>query len=643
MANSIYGIGTSALSAAQAGLLTAGHNISNANTEGYSRQRVGQASNVPLYSGGAWLGQGVHTESIRRQYDDLLAGELRTAQAQAGHSQAYLNQLQSIDSLLADPLSGLSPSIDEFFAGVHDVASRPSDAAARQNLLSAAQALVGRFDELDAQLSSLRSGTNMRIASAVGEINSLSDQISLLNRQILAAASGTPGAQLPNDLLDQRDALVSQLSQQARISVVSSSNGNYNVFLANGQALVLDDKAQPLTVRPDPLDAENVQVGLQTSSGLVPFRSTDLDGGTLGGMLAFRDEILASTQNSLGRIALALGTTVNEQQALGLDLRGIAGTDMFSLGSPQVLTTSSAVLSVDIADTSALTVSDYRLRYDGTNYTLTRLNDGVTTTFAGFPQSIDGLTLDMAAAPAPAVNDSFLIQPTRSGASALGVLFADPARLAAASPVRTTASMSNTGTGTISPGRVDADYPATPLGAALTLSYSTATGTLSGFPVAAPVTVTVNGTATTYAAGAPVPYTSGATFAWNGIEIEISGTPANGDSFGVAPNTNAVGDNRNMLAMAALQTGGLIGGNTLQQSYGQLVSVIGNKTREVQVAAESQYNLVTQVRATRESVSGVNLDEEAADLLRFQQAYQAAGKLIGVAQSMFETILGLGR
>jgi flagellar hook-associated protein 1 FlgK len=623
MGTSILTIGTGALAAAQAGLLTAGHNIANANTAGYNRQRVEFATNVPQYTGSGYIGQGVHVASVRRQYDALLGAELAGAQAQASHSQAWLDQLSRIDALLADPGTGLSSAIDEFFAGVHDVAASPSDPAARQNLVSSANALASRFHELDTQLSTLRRSTNQRIEATVGDVNTIAAQIAQLNRQILAAGTTGAQAQPPNDLLDQRDQLVAELSEKARVSVVVADNGDYDVFLANGQALVQRDRAFALTVRPDPLDAQNVQVGLQTGATLVVYRASDLAGGELGGLLAFRDQTLGAAQDSLGRLALALGAAFNEQHHLGLDRNGAPGGDFFAIGGPQVLTQSAASLTASVADYAQLQASDYRLAYDGASYTLTRLADGTQTAFAGFPQTVDGMTLSLAGA--PAAGDSFLIQPVRNGASALRVLVNDPNRIAAAAPVRTAASLANTGNAAISAGSVDATYLAAPLGAPVTLTYDAATGTFSGLP-----------------ATPAFAYVDGGTVTWNGISFAISGTPADGDTFTLEPNLNATGDNRNAVALAGLQMQALVGGATLQQSYGQLVADVGHRTREQQAAVASQRSLVTQVAAARDSISGVNLDEEAADLLRYQQAYQAAARMIQVAATVFDTLLDLG-
>jgi flagellar hook-associated protein 1 FlgK len=228
-----------------------------------------------------------------------------------------------------------------------------------------------------------------------------------------------------------------------------------------------------------------------------------------------------------------------------------------------------------------------------------------------------------------------------NGASSLSVLFSDPRLVATAAPIRTSSNQANTGSATLSSGAVTSAYAATPLVTAQTLTYASATGTLSGFPAGSAVTSTVSGVSTTYAAGTPVPYTAGATLEWDGMQVRISGVPGNGDTFSVLPNTGASGDNRNALALAALQTAQLLGGSTVQQAFGQLVATVGNKAHQMQVASAAQASLVKQVQAASDSVSGVNLDEEAADLLRFQQAYQAAGKMFGIASTLFDTILNI--
>lgn len=640
MSTNLLSIGTSGLNAAHAGLLTAGNNIANANTPGYSRQRIEQSDSGALFTGAGYLGQGVQVDTIRRDYSALLAAETRGVQSQTSYAQAYSTQLGRIDNMLADPTQGIPAAIDALYSSLGDVAASPSDAAARQTFLSSAQSLTGQLQAMSSQLTGLRSSTNAGIAASVAQINTLGSQIARLNQQIALAMQ--TGKQQPNELLDQRDTLAGTLAQQVNASIVSSDLGEYNIFLANGQPLVLGAQAQAMVTRPDPQDQANVQVGLQNGSSVIPYGAKNITGGTLGGLLAFRDQVLSPAENAIGRVGLALGAAFNAQQQLGLDANGALGAPMFSVGGPVVLTQSGATLSATISDYSALTTSDYRLKFDGANYTLTRLTDGNQTTFAVFPQTIDGVTYDLnPPVPAPAAGDAFLVEPTRDGATSLRLLISDPRQIAAAAPVRTAAGIANTGSAQIDAGSVTAAYPLAPLATPQTLAYDSASGTLSGFPAGSPVTATVNGVATVYPAGSPVPFASGATIEWDGIQVRISGAPGDGDTFAVVPNTGATGDNRNALALAALRTKQMLEGSTIKEAYSILVSTVGNKASQMKTVATAQANALTQAQAAVDSVSGVNLDEEAADLLRYQQAYQASGKVIGIASLLFETIINL--
>jgi flagellar hook-associated protein 1 FlgK len=300
-----------------------------------------------------------------------------------------------------------------------------------------------------------------------------------------------------------------------------------------------------------------------------------------------------------------------------------------------------AALAVSIANAGALAASDYELRYDGSNWTVTRLSDAAVQTFAALPQTVDGVTFGIASGSA-AAGDSFLVQPTRFAARDVSVSITDTAKIAAAAPIRTATGIANTGTGTISAGSVNAAFTP-PLASPVTLTYNAGAGTLTGFPATQPVTVTVNGTSTTYAAGAPVPYTAGALVSFGGIEVTIGGTPANGDTFTVTPNTGGIGDNRNAQRLAALASRALVAGTaTFAGALGDLTARIGSVTHEAFIEYEAQAALSVQTERAMQAVSGVNLDEEAANLQRYQHAYQASAEVMRVAASLFDTILDLG-
>ena len=647
MATNILSIGQSALAAAQVGISTTGHNIANAATPGYSRQVLVQGAATAQNLGFGYVGQGVDISSVQRIYSDFQAAQVRSTQTTQSSLSTYATQMSQIDNMLANVTSGLSPSLQGFFKGMQDVSANPSSVASRQAALSSANALASRFQSMGAQLDQMRQGVNTQIISSVGEINSLSTQISQLNQAITLAQGATAAGQPPNDLMDQRDQLILDLSKQIKATVVKQDDGKYNVFIGNGQPLVVGGLTYQLSTTVSPTDASKIEVAYSNSGNPFILSGSALTGGALGGLVDFRNKSLEPAQNALGRIAIGLASTFNAQHKLGQDLNGNLGTDMFVVGVPTVgqnaNNTGTASLTASISNVSALTTSDYSVQFNGTQYQVTRLSDGQVTALTSSPQTIDGV--DFTTAGVPATGDSFLVRPTVAGAPSFAVKISDTSLLAAAAPIATAAPITNTGTGAISAGSVDATYLTTPLSAPVTLSYNSGTAQLTGFPATQAVTVTYNGNSTTYAAGAPVPYTAGATLSFGGISLAISGVPANGDVFTVAPNTGGVGDNRNAVLLAALQTTNTLVGGTAsyQDAFAQMVASIGSKTNELQVMSDAEGQTLTNQIQAQQSLSGVNLDEEASNLLRYQQAYQAAGKVMQVASQLFDVLLSLGR
>lgn len=640
MGTSIFNIGVSGLAAAQAGLLTTGHNISNASTPGFNRQQIVQSTNTPQFTGAGYFGQGTNVATVKRIYSQFLAGQALTAQTRLSELNAYADQIRQIDGLLADPGAGLSSALNDFFRGVHEVAANPASIPARQSLLSMAQALAGRFHGVDGRLNEIRDGVDTQLASTIADINSYSTQIAQLNQRIILAQAAGPG-QPANDLLDQRDQLVAQLNQQVRVTTMTESDGSMSVFVGNGQAVVIGAQSFGLTAMQSGEDASRMTVGITLpGGGSATLPEAMLTGGTLGGLLAFRRESLDTAQNALGRIALGLAETFNAQHRLGQDLTGALGGNFFAAPSPQVLYPNtplnggSAVIGVGVANAGSLTASDYRLTADGGgNYTLVRLSDNATIFAASaLPQTVEGLTLSLSSGAANA-GDTFLIQPTRAAAAGIDVALTDARSIAAAAPIRTAASLSNTGTGAISAGSVNGPPPVNAnLQQPVTITF--------GNP---PTTFNVNGTGTGNPAN--VAFTAGGSISYNGWTLQISGTPAAGDVFTVSANSAGVSDNRNALLLAGLQTGKTLAGGTAsyQSAYAQIVSDVGNKTREIQVTATAQESILKQAQDAQQSMSGVNLDEEAANLLRYQQAYQASGKMIEIAGKLFDTLLSMGR
>ncbi len=724
MSTGIYGIGISGLNAAQAGLLTTEHNISNANTDGFHRQQTVQTTNIPQFTGGGFIGNGVNVDTVKRIYSQFLDNQVLQAQTQSSQFNSYSTGINQIDNMLSDSTVGLSPALQGFFQGVNAVAADPTSIPARQSLISGGQALVLRFTAIDSRFSQIRSGINSQISSTVDEINSYAQQIANLNSQVQIAESASTKQQA-NDLRDQRDQLIGELNKRVQTSSLAQSDGSISVFIGNGQGLVVGNSAYKLAARPLAEDPSQTgvyyQVGVNTATAAyVAIKSNLLSGGTLGGLLTFREQSLDKAQNALGRIAIGVAQAFNDQHRLGTDLNGLAGTAFFQVGQPVVLpssqNTGTGAVSVSNYDVGGLTGSDYSLLYKGgNNYQLTRLSDNTAFAFSGavppsLPYTVDGITVTVSAV--PTANDSFLIQPTRNGAANIAVAQTDTSRIAAAAPFRTAQASANTGSGAISAGSVVAPKGNVTIaftsGTAYTVTdnttgTSTAYGALpangvyqypaGGWPVnisgavagdaftlnnsvitsapasaAAKIDPTVNNNVTisftsatafdvldtttgvTLATAVAYNPVGGGTLNYNGWTAQLSGIPATGDVFTVAPNTGGTADGRNVQLLAGLQSKNTLLNNAAGNpttsflgAYSQLVSDVGNKTREVQISSKAQTSLVAQVRQEQQSLSGVNLDEEAANLIRYQQAYQAAGKMIQVATTLFDTLIGLGK
>lgn len=652
MSGNLFLTGLSGLNVARSALMTTAHNTANVYTAGYSRQVAQISTQSPTATGSGFFGNGAVTTTVTRSYDRYLTAQLAQADSASSALSTYSTQIGQIDSLLADRTSGLQPVLQSFFDSVQGVANTPADSAARQQMISSAQALANKFRSTNEYLSDMNSSVNDQITSSASQINSYATQIAKLNNQIsnlTAMANGQP----PNDLLDQRDQMVSELSKIVDVKVLETDGGKYNVFIGNGQSLVMGDNAAKVAAITSAADPTRKSIAITGASGAqVEVADSVFTGGSLGGLMAFRAETLTPAQNAIGRLAMAIGETVNAQHKLGVDLNGAMGQDFFTVAQAGVFSntnnTGNMVVGATVTDTSALTTSDYKVQVkdvSGTlTYSVTRTSDNqVVASSTSFPIDFDGVSLNVTSGTA-AAGDSFLVQPTRNGARDVDVLVTDPAKVAAASPVITGKTANNLGTGSISAATIGAGYAATPLAANVTLSYDATTGTLSGFPAGSAITVTApDGTVTNYAAGTPVPYTANSAISFDGISVTLKGAPAQGDTFTISKNVAGVSDGSNALLMGALQKKTTMAGgtSTFNDAYSMLVSQVGNRAQEVKLASTTQDSLATQIRASQQAISGVNQDEETGNLLMFQQMYQANAKVIQTAQAMFDAILGI--
>ncbi|EAQ98456.2 flagellar hook-associated protein FlgK [Congregibacter litoralis] len=634
----VLNIGTSALLSLQRAISTTGQNIANVNTEGFSRQRVEFAALEPQLSGSGFVGSGVGIAAITRSYDQYLAGDVLDRTSSAAGASALGDLSGRVDDILADPATGLGPVLDEFFGAVQDVANNPGSLPERQVLLGQAEVLADRFQYLNDRFAGLDQEANIRIDNSVREINAFAAGIADLNDRIVSETVRS-GGQPPNDLLDARDQLLNRLSEVIGVTTVDQGDGAVNVLVGNGQALVVGSSVTELETFTDPFDVTRVNVGI---SGLAV--QTDigrfLSGGELGAVLDFRGNVLDGARSDLGLIATGLTATFNDQQALGLDLNGNFGGDFFRPLEPtiseSISNTGTGAVTAVITDPTNLSGDEYQLSFDGANYTLTNTTTNASTTGPGPAFSIDGI--DITVSGTPAAGDDFLIAPVAQGASLFDVAISDPRAFAAASPLRSSTSLANAGSGQLNDLAVS-DVASLPLAGNIVLTFnSDALGAgVPGFDV-------------TGIAGGPIAYdpstdANGLPVTLGDIEFTLQGIPEDGDSFSIANNVDGSGDNRNALALAALQTERTLNGGTAsyQDAYASLLADVAVSTRQAKSAADTEGTLLEQARSALNSAQGVNLDEEAANLIRYQQAYQAAAQVIAVADEVFQTLLNATR
>ncbi len=618
-------IAMSGLNAFRTAMGTASHNIANSQTDGYSRQRVEIQANVPQGNNGIFTGNGAHVNSIRRITDDFANAQIRTLSSEQQRLDAFHKMASRIDTMLAEDSTSITPAMQSFFNAIEELNTDPASPTTRQLVMTQGQNLVSRFHTQYKQVAALYDEVNGKIGQEVDEINALSENLAKLNVAILN--SGAQGSmETPNDLLDQQDRLLEQLSGHIGIDIYKEANGMVSVFAGNGIALVNADRPNLLEVGKDESDPSKHVV---TQNGIDI--SDNLSGGTLGGVLDFRREMLDQTMNQLGRQATVLATTFNEQHRKGIDLHDNWGGDFFSVDTPLVIPDSQnsggSELSASIADASKLTTSDYRIGFDGSQYRITRLSDDYSIDSNTLPADIDGLHIDISGTPNN--GDSFLIRPTINGAKNIGLTITDGSQIAAAAPMRASSAIGNLGDGKITtPVVLDPTDP--DLKKTVTITFTDE----NNYEI-------TDASGTTIDTGA---YTSNGEITFNGLSVRIAGSPAAGDTFKVTPNDAGQSDNSNGRLLSGLQLEKTIEGNaTFQEGYANIVNNVGGLTRQTAVYRDAQDTLLNNAKAVRDAISGVDLDEEAANLARYQQAYEAAAQVIAISKTMFDAVLDATR
>lgn len=540
-------LGLAGLAAATARLHTTGHNINNADTEGYNRQRVVVSSAGGRNMGHGFIGQGVSTDSVQRSYNNFLYRQLVGAQTTGASLVSYGHEITQVNNLFGDPTVGISPALQKFFDGLQAVASSPADPAARQELLGRAASLVGQVNDANAFLEAQRQNINTQVSSVVTKINSLVEQVRDVNQQIVIAKASSAG-QPPNDLYDQREQLVSELSQLAGVRVLEQDD-SFNITIGNGQVLLGGTTVFPLRAIPSAADPTRSVVAYSAPTGagqttLIELPDSSIKGGSLGGLLEYRSQALDAVQNDLGRLAVGVAHAVNSIHREGYDISGELGGDFFTVGGPNVVTgannSGSGVVSASVTDIDLLTAQDYRIEFEDGEYRITSVPNG-SLVFEGtaLPPSVDGIEFNLTGTPAS--GDSWLIQPTRYAAGSLQLAIQNAAQIAAA-----------------------------------------------------------------------------------------------GTNVGEADGDNA-------LKLAALQTQKTLGGGSmsLNEAYSQIVNKVAVMAQQNGAASKAQATLIQQNYAAQQAVSGVNLNEERVNLERFQEQFRAASKLIEVSSTLFDTLLSL--
>ncbi len=661
----ILDIGVSALLSFQNSLNTTGHNIANSDTEGYSRQRTLLSTQVPQLRGYGWIGSGVKVSGVERIADQFLSAQVRSAQSVSSQLELYSDYASRLDNVLADPNIGLDPALQDFFNAMQVVADDPSSIPSRQVLLSESGSLVDRFHDLNRQFTDMRVQVNKQMESITEEINDIAQSLGRVNQSIVEAI-GAAGGDDPNDLMDRRELLLSELSKRTDISIVPQDDGAWNIFVGKGQSLVMGSNVATLGTRPSISDVSEMDVIITDSIGSRVI-TDQLSGGEIGGLIEFRDQILNPGQNQLGLVAIGISDRINTQQQLGMDLNGALGSQIFSSSTvssyPDSGNASAVTVSASIVDSGNMTASDYRLESGGGDlYTLTRLSDSKTfaiNTGGAYPYTtaeMDGVTLQISGA--GTAGDKFYVQPTRDAAAGIDLQITDPRSFAAASPLRIKQA-TNADTGNLNAGSGVLTQPVVTDTTNLLLTGPASITLQWRADVDGDGTADDPGFRVTGGPGGTITYdpateSSGKSFTfagYGGMTFSVSGVPSEGDQFIIENNTNGEGDNRNALAMAGIQlqntllgeTSGVAETATLQEAYGLLVSDVGAKTRQASINSEASNGLLERHQTTLSSISGVNLDEEAANLIRYQQAYQAAAQVISVANSLFDTLIGAVR
>ena len=634
---SLMGLGSKAVSAAYAQLQSTGNNIANANIKGYSRQSAQLATVSAENTGAGYLGRGVMVTTIARAANMFMTQQVVATGSAAAADSVRRDRLSQLEKVFAGGAAGLGHAATQIFNAFADLAAVPGDLAARQVVLARLEDFATLSRATSAQIESLQGSVSHDVVGAVSEVNALSGALAKLNVSIQQA--GAEGHS-PNDLLDQRDQLIKRLGEKLQLQVYISADETASLFVGSGQSLVVGKDAFKMMAAQDVADPTRVRLSIDQGGLSSDMTIADVGDGQIGGLLDFQGQALADARNRLGQMVTGLASALNRQQGLGLDLQGQAGGALYGFSGPQAVpaTTNAqdagghylATVSLTISDPAKLQASDYRLAPDPANagqYVVTRLSDGLVFQPVADGQQIDGFAISIGPTP-PAPGESFRLKAVSASATDLTVLIKSPRGLAAANPVTAQALASNTGSASVRAVEINA-APAVPY-QALTVNFI---DDLGGYEIRdASQAALASGS---FVAGQPIRF--------DGIALQLSGVARSGDQVRIDPTTHPAASNGNAVRFDNMAALGLIDGVTVADAHANTLAVLGSQLQGANAAADTSAAVAGRAAADLSGEVGVNLDEEAARLIQYQQAYQASAKVLQSAQTLLDTILGLSR
>jgi len=668
MTVSLYNTGVSGLLAAQQQLATTGHNISNVNTEGYSRQRAEQNASTGLFSGGNFTGSGTYVQDIARIYDKFSYKEQLFNLSNMNNAETLNKDLDQLNEIMSFSGEAVSGSIERFYQAMNGIADNPSDLGLRSIALSQANILSSNFNSLNQNFDQLEKSVNGEIDQIAQQISRISSEIATINEQVLQSQSLTQTGK-PNDLLDKRDQLLGELGKFVTVNTIEDSNGVLTVMMGSSATLVAGITPLSLSVKAGDPDPMQTQLQLNGPNSAIAINASVL-GGAVSAKFEFRDEHISQLRSEMDRIAMAVSYTLNKSQSEGLDLNAQQGGNLFTDINTTALqegrvfapsnNTTTLTPSVNITDVSLVPASEFEIKFDGTHYQMTNLTDGSVTNLgvsgSGTYATPYGFEFIEGTGTAPVGGDEFLIRPTENSAALMRSTLTDGSGIAASTAIKSTPADNNVSTGKVN--IINVTDPVT----ARTYSNTTNQGLLVDVYESAPgvfdyriydASVTPPTPPSVVGAISSGSFLTGNTAVVNmppspspaAFQIEIGGLPVGqgalapekftiGDAFGIGNGSNAT-------AMALTQEQGLInkGRDTFSQSLAMSTSDVGSKANSADLVYKTSEALFTQAYNRNQEISGVNLDEEAANLMKFQQAYQASSRIISVANTIFDTLL----